>query len=383
MNIMITGNMGYVGPAAVSHFRKIMPDATIIGVDSGLFAHCISQADLPERAVDLQIFRDVRDLTADLFDGIDAVVHLAAVSNDPMGSRFETVTEEINEKATVRVAQLAAESGVKHFAFASSCSMYGSAEGGARAESDDLNPLTAYARSKVGAEAGLKDVCDRTDMAVTALRFATACGFSGRIRLDLVLNDFVASALATGRISVLSDGTPWRPLIHVGDMARAIEWAISRPVSADDKFLPVNVGSEEWNFQVAELAETVSSAIQGTGIDINRNAQPDKRSYRVDFALYKSLAPDHQPQISLKDAIQDIRDGLTRIGFNDPDYRASDFIRFNVLGTALEQGRLRPDLRWADLEVGRSVHLPPALQRQLSSDFDFEWIDLDAEPTAL
>ncbi|RCS25921.1 NAD-dependent epimerase/dehydratase family protein [Phyllobacterium salinisoli] len=358
MNIMITGNMGYVGPALISHIRDIVPHSTIIGVDSGLFAHCITQKNLPECAVDIQIFRDVRDLDRSLFEGVDAVVHLAAVSNDPMGFRFEAVTEEINQKATIRVAELAAQAGVKSFVFASSCSMYGYAEGGARAENDGLNPLTAYARSKVGAEIGLRDVCANSDMTVTALRFATACGFSGRVRLDLVLNDFVASALTTGRISVLSDGTPWRPLIHVKDMARAIEWAMSRASSAGDKFLAVNAGCEEWNYQVAELAEAVRATIPGTEIDINRNAPPDKRSYRVNFELYRSLAPDHQPKVFLEEAIEDIRDGLTAMGFADPDYRASSFIRFNVLEAALEQGRLQPDLRWTDLGVARSVRMP-------------------------
>ncbi|PRD42557.1 NAD-dependent epimerase [Phyllobacterium phragmitis] len=358
MNIMITGNMGYVGPALISHIRKTIPYSTIIGVDSGLFAHCITQKSLPEHEVDIQIFRDVRDLDSALFEGVDAVVHLAAVSNDPMGLRFGVVTEEINQKATIRVAKLAAGAGVRRFVFASSCSMYGYAEGGERSENDALNPLTAYARSKVGAEIGLREICAESDMTMTALRFATACGFSGRIRLDLVLNDFVASALATGRVSVLSDGTPWRPLIHVKDMARAIEWAISRPAMADDQFLAVNAGCEEWNYQVAELAEAVRAAIPGTEVDINRNALPDKRSYRVNFGLYRSLAPDHQPRIFLKEAIEDIRDGLTAMGFADPDYRASSFIRFNVLGAALEQGRLRPDLRWADLGTSRPVRMP-------------------------
>jgi nucleoside-diphosphate-sugar epimerase len=211
--------------------------------------------------------------------------------------------------------------------------------------------LTAYARSKAGAELGLREVAKNTDMTVTALRFATACGFSGRTRLDLVLNDFVASALSTGRISVLSDGTPWRPLIHLKDMARAIEWAIVRPV-LDDRYLQVNVGTDEWNYQVAELAEAVRSLVPGTTIDVNRDAQPDKRSYRVDFNRYRAIAPDHQPQVSLQEAIADIRDGLLEIGFNDPDYRRSNFIRFNVLEKHLSAGRLQSDLRWSSQSSG-------------------------------
>jgi nucleoside-diphosphate-sugar epimerase len=346
MKIVITGNMGYVGSTVLSHLRSAFTGATIVGVDSGLFGHCTTQNALPERLVDVQMFRDVRDLPDSVFSGADVVVHLAAISNDPMGLRFEAVTEEVNQLASIRLAQIAARSGVSRFVFASSCSIYGFANGDARSEDDALNPLTAYARSKAGAEVGLGQIANDSDMTITALRFATACGFSGRTRLDLVLNDFVASALATGRISVLSDGTPWRPLIHLRDMARAIEWAIVRPVQYD-RFVQVNVGSDEWNYQVAELAEAVRSVVPGTTIEINKDAQPDKRSYRVNFGLYRSIAPDHQPQVSLREAITDIRDGLLSIGFTDPDYRRSNFIRFNVLDQHLSAGRLQPDLRWS------------------------------------
>lgn len=345
MKILITGNMGYIGPVVAQHLRQTFPHAKIVGVDSGLFAHCLTTNAFPETVIDEQIFADVRDLTSAIFEGVDAVVHLAAVSNDPMGSRFEQVTEEINQNATVRVAKLASENNVKRFIFASSCSMYGYAEGGARTEGDQLNPLTAYARSKVGAETGLQKISAHSGMVVTALRFATACGFSSRTRLDLVLNDFVASALNTGRISVMSDGTPWRPLIHIEDMARAIEWAIIRSPE-HGQFLAVNAGSEVWNYQVHELAAAVQQAMPGVSVDINKNAQPDKRSYRVDFSLYRSLAPDHQPQVMLKEAIENLRDGLTAASFNSPADRPASLIRFNVLGNHLEQGRLGPDLRW-------------------------------------
>jgi nucleoside-diphosphate-sugar epimerase len=346
MKIVITGNMGYVGSTVLSHLRSAFTGATIVGVDSGLFGHCTTQGVIPERLADAQVFGDVRDLPESVFSGADVVVHLAAISNDPMGVRFEAVTEEVNQLASIRLAETAARSGVSRFVFASSCSIYGFADGDARSEEDALNPLTAYARSKVGAEIGLREVASNSSMSVTALRFATACGFSGRTRLDLVLNDFVASALSTGRISVLSDGTPWRPLIHLSDMARAIEWAIVRPI-LNDRFIQVNVGSNEWNYQVAELAEAVRSLVPGTTIQINKDAQPDKRSYRVNFSHYRSIAPDHQPQVSLNEAIIDIRDGLLGIGFNDPDYRRSNLIRFNVLEQHLTAGRLRSDIRWA------------------------------------
>jgi len=362
MHVVITGNMGYVGPVVVEHLRRSLPQVRLTGIDSGLFAHCLTEGGLPERRLDAQLFRDVRELTAEDFAGVDAVIHLAAVSNDPMGSRFEAVTDEINYRASVRVAELAAAAGVGHFAFASSCSMYGYAEAGARSEADELNPLTAYARSKVAAERDLQALAQAGGMTVTALRFATACGFSPRLRLDLVLNDFVASALATGRIAVLSDGTPWRPLIHVADMARALEWAITRQAGDDDRFIAVNAGCDEWNYQVAELAETVSAVIPGTDVEINKDAQPDKRSYRVDFARFRALAPRHQPQVGLADAIRDLHAGLVALGFRDAEFRKSDLMRLNVLQKAMDQGRLRPDLRWAPSAArapGGAAAMPP------------------------
>ena len=348
MRIMITGNMGYVGPGVVQHLKASFPNSNIVGVDSGIFGHCLTADYLPERRIDSQVYLDVRDINEEMLEDIDAIVHLAAVSNDPMGLRYEAVTEEVNQNATIRLAEMAARRGVKRFVFASSCSVYGFANGSARSEEDALNPLTAYARSKVGAEIGLKQVAASSDIVVTALRFATACGFSSRTRLDLVLNDFVASALAIRHIAVLSDGTPWRPLIHVSDMARAIEWAIIRPELSDDRFLAINVGRDDWNYQVAELAEAVSSLIPGTSVKINTNAQPDKRSYRVDFTRYRFLAPDHQPIVSLEQAVTGLRDGLLEAGFNDPDYRRSNLVRFTVLEDLANRGELQSNLRWSN-----------------------------------
>jgi nucleoside-diphosphate-sugar epimerase len=285
-------------------------DIKIYGYDTGFFAHCLTASpQLPENLLDIQYVGDVRSFDESIVEGIDAVVHLSAISNDPMGNRFEVVTNEINHLASVKLAHCCAAAGVKHFVFASSCSIYGYAEGGARKESDTLNPLTAYARSKVAMENALEKIASN-DMTITSLRFATACGMSNRLRLDLVLNDFVAGALASRQITVLSDGTPWRPLIDVKDMARAIEWAIQRPQENIGAYLAVNAGSNEWNYQVRELANAVAKIIPGTAVKINQNAPPDKRSYQVDFSLFKSLAPNHQPQVSLKQSINEIKAGL-------------------------------------------------------------------------
>ncbi len=346
MRILITGNSGYVGSRLVRHLRSVLPAAELIGYDAGFFAHCLTDAVmLPETQLTRQYYGDVRDLPPDLLRGVDAVVHLAAVSNDPMGSRFEQVTDEINAQASLRLARLAQAAGVRAFVFASSCSIYGFAEGGPRREADDVNPLTAYARSKVATERGLAGV-NAGGMTTTCLRFATACGMSDRLRLDLVLNDFVACAIADGEITVLSDGTPWRPLIDVSDMARAVEWAIGRDPSAGGEVLSVNVGSDAWNHQVKDLAAAVAAAVPGTGVSINRQAPPDKRSYRVDFSLFKRLAPEHQPRSTLADSIGRLRKGLDSMGFADKDFRNSSLIRLKTLDRLISEGMLLPSLRW-------------------------------------
>ena len=346
MRVLITGNMGYVGPVVVGHLRRCHPDAELIGYDSGLFASCLTtNSRVPEALLDAQYFGDVRELPAERLDGVDAVVHLAAISNDPIGNRFEVVTDEINRAASLRIAGLAAAAGVRSFVYASSCSVYGATGAEARRENDALNPLTAYARSKVMTEQGLRQM-DLNGMATTCLRFATACGMSDRLRLDLVLNDFVACALTSGEISVLSDGTPWRPLIDVRDMARAIEWAISRG-EGGGRMLVVNVGSDERNHQVRELAEAVAAVVPGTSVSINEAAPPDGRSYRVDFSLFSRLAPAHQPRHDLADTIAALVAGMRRIGFADADFRRSaKMIRLNALSACMEQGELDADLRW-------------------------------------
>src|ERR1051326_1383221 len=346
MRILITGNMGYVGPVLVRHLRNVMPRAYLAGYDSGFFAHCLISNELPERLLDAQRFGDVRAISAADLDGFDAVVHLAAVSNDPMGNRFTAVTEAINPPPSCPLAQAAAAPKVKNFVFASSCSVYGAAgDGRARSEADQLNPLTAYARSKIATEDSLRQL-DLNGMVTTSLRFATACGMADRLRLDLVLNDFVACALSTGEITVLSDGTPWRPLIEVRDMARAIEWALSRRDDAGGSFLALNAGSDNWNYQVKDLAEAVAVAVPGTAVSINTAAQPDGRSYKVDFGLFRKLAPDHQPRHSLESAIDGLNAGLRAISFADGNFRQSQLIRLKVLERHIEQGRLDENLSW-------------------------------------
>jgi nucleoside-diphosphate-sugar epimerase len=346
MKIVVTGNMGYVGPVLIRHLRRCYPNACIVGIDIGLFAHCLTATHhFPEIFLNEQHFADIRNLTARDFEGVDAVVHLAAVSNDPIGHHFEAATEAINFRASVDVASAAAEAGVKNFVYASSCSIYGfAADGRPRKENDELNPLTAYAKSKVAAEESFRQM-DRRGMTMTSLRFATACGMSDRLRLDLVLNDFIASAMASGEIKVLSDGMPWRPLIDVKDMARAIDWAITRPQHHGGGYLAVNVGSGNWNFQVRDLANMVARAVPSK-VSINTAAPPDRRSYRVDFSLFATLAPEHQPVGTPAQTIQEVCDGLSAISFCDAQFRDSQFIRLKVLERHVDSGRLLQNLEW-------------------------------------
>ena len=346
MRIMITGNMGYVGPGVVSQLRKTYPNAELIGYDKGYFAKCLTNTSfLPEVKLNQQIFGDVRQFDDKILEGVDAIIYLAAISNDPMGNKFEEITLDVNYKSAVRFAKAGKEKGAKSFVFASSCSMYGAADDQAKVETDKLNPLTAYARSKVAAEEELAKVAG-DGFKITCLRFATACGYSNRLRLDLVLNDFVAGAVTSKKIDILSDGTPWRPLINVLDMARAIDWAVARDPGNGGNFLAVNTGSNEWNYQVKELAEVVAEVVPGCKVTVNPDAPPDKRSYKVNFDLFKKLAPSHQPVYDLKDSIRILYDNLAAMGFNDSDFRESSLIRLKVLNKLQQEGALDEKLQW-------------------------------------
>ncbi len=340
MRVVVTGHQGYIGPVFARHVADHGLGWRLTGIDTGFFADRLTGPD-PAPLFAREIRADVRELPDDVLQGADAVVYLAAVSNDPMGKEFEAATLEINAAAAVSLAQRCRKLGVKRFVFASSCSIYGAAGEAPRAEGDALNPLTAYARSKVEAERGLKPLAG-DGFTVTALRFATACGASPRLRLDLVLNDFVASAVLNGRIEVLSDGSPWRPLVHVDDMARAIEWALRR---GGDAFVAVNVGSTDWTWQIGALAHDVADVLGGVTVSINTAAQPDNRSYKVDFSLFRKLAPDHQPQKRFDVAVKELRDQIGAIDFAGVPFRQSPYLRLNVLRALKAQNRLWQDLR--------------------------------------
>ena len=340
--ILILGNLGYVGPELTKLLRKKYPDYHLTGYDCGFFSKFYT-TDLfaPDNLLDVQLYGDVRNAEKLDLSQYDTIIALAAISNDPIGNKFESVTVDVNCNSLVAIAKRAKVQKVKSFVFASSCSVYGFAEEGDRTETSEVNPLTAYAKSKVKAEEDLKGIATN-DFNVTCLRFATACGMSDRLRLDLVLNDFVACALANNHIEILSDGKPWRPLINVKDMGLAIDWAIHRKNQV--ACIVVNAGSNDWNYQVKELAQAVKEIFPTITISINENAAPDKRSYRVNFDEFKRIAPNHQPQYDLKRTIVELKEGLEKINFSDKEFRKSNLIRLNVINQLIEQGKVDKDL---------------------------------------
>jgi len=345
MKVLIIRNLGYVGPVLVSYFKEKNRNVKIFGFDIGYFLgnELSHNYLLPEVYLEKQYFGDVRKFPFEILNGMDGVVYLAAISNDPMSKEFEGPTYEINQNSAHRIAVEARARGVKHFVFASSCSVYGSADDLPRKEDAELQPLTAYAKSKVNAEKDLEPL-STDEFIITCLRFATACGYSPRLRLDLVLNDFVVGAYLNKKIDILSNGLPWRPLIHVKDMSRAIYWALTRTTNEGGNFLVCNTGSNEWNFQIIELAEKIKSYIPETTINVNANAPADKRSYKVDFSLFKKLAGDFYPKMTLDETILDLLENLKRYGFNRNDFRNSEFIRLNTLKKLIEIKQINHEL---------------------------------------
>jgi nucleoside-diphosphate-sugar epimerase len=348
MHIHINGNLGYVGPVLVGELRDSVNELTITGFDTAFFASCLLDPYLfPERKLDIQQYGDIRRIQPVLlYQKANAVVQLAAISNDPMGKEFEQVTYHINTDSVYESASLAKQSGVTHFVFASSCSVYGAGGNDAKDEGAELNPLTAYAQSKIKAEERLEELADE-NFIITCLRFATACGWSPRLRLDLVLNDFVASALVNNRIDILSDGSPWRPLIHVKDMARAIHWASTRTKDQGGIYLIINAGSNEWNYQVKDLANTVQQIMPNVEVSINQSALPDKRSYRVDFSRFAAMAPSFVPKENLIDTISEMLAQLRLMNFSHNEIYQTPYIRLKVLKDLRLSGKIDEHLYWS------------------------------------
>jgi len=343
---LIVGNLGYIGPVLTKFLRKYKPETNLIGFDIAYFYGCLlNPFDTAEQSLSFQIYEDVRSVKEEHLANIDTVVYLAAISNDPMGNLYEIPTHEINTIAAINFAELAKRSGAKCFIFASSCSVYGTGGDEARNERSELNPLTAYAKSKIDFEHKIKPLADK-NFFITCLRFATACGVSPRLRLDLVLNDFVASAILKNQIEILSDGSPWRPLIDVEDMCKAILWAIERNDISTDPYLAINVGFNDWNYTIKELAYLVKDKLKNINVIVNPSAAPDKRSYRVDFSLYKSLAPKNQKHKSIDKTISELIDDIESSPFRNKDFRNSYLIRLNTLNHLRLKNKIDSMLHW-------------------------------------
>ncbi|MEU6393225.1 SDR family oxidoreductase [Streptomyces sp. NPDC046939] len=339
MRVLLTGHQGYLGTVMAPVLKAAGHD--VVGLDAGLFADCVlgpTPDDPPGARVDL------RDVTAEHVAGVDAVIHLAALSNDPLGALAPQLTYDINHHASVHLARLAREAGVRRFLYASTCSVYGAAGGDELVGEDaPLRPVTPYAESKVRVEDDLHALAD-DDFTPVYMRNATAFGYSPRLRADIVLNNLVGHALLSGEVLVLSDGTPWRPLVHAADIARAFTAALEAPREAvHDKAF--NIGTEANNVTVAEIAEQVADAVPGAKVNITGENGADPRSYRVDFARFRAAIPGFDCEWSVKRGALELADayrahGLTKDAF---DQR---FTRLAVLRAASESGAVDDTLRW-------------------------------------
>jgi nucleoside-diphosphate-sugar epimerase len=339
MNVLVTGHHGYIGSVLVRVLSSAGHDVT--GLDTLFYDGC----DLTAEKLEVPTLRaDIRDVEVDQLQGFDAVVHLAALSNDPLGDLDRELTLDINFRATVRVAEVAREAGVSRFVFSSSCSMYGAATDGLVAEDAPLRPLTAYAESKVRSEEALAELADDSFSPVF-MRNATAYGASPRLRLDLVLNNLVAWAHTTGRVKIMSDGTPWRPLIHVEDIGRATLAAVEAPreLVHGEAF---NVGRGEENHQVRDLGEIVERTIEGCEIEYAGSGDPDPRSYRVDFAKFERTFPEAGLDWTAERGARELYDAYLDSGLTFDQFEGGRYTRLKTLSALLDRGELDGDLRW-------------------------------------
>ena len=299
MRVLVTGNRGYIGTLMVP--MLLNRNHEVVGLDSDLYARS-TFGDEPATIDTIEC--DIRDATVDMFRGFDAVIHLAGLSNDPLGDFNPSLTEDINYKATVRLGELAKQAGVPRFIFSSSCSTYGAAGDDFLDETSDFNPVTPYGKSKVDSEFDLTELAD-DDFSPVYMRSATAYGVSPRLRFDLVMNNLTAWAFTTGQVLLKSDGTPWRPIVHIGDISRAFIAALEAPREAvhAEAF---NVGRTDENFRIQELAEIVVQVVPGSRLEYAEGAGPDKRCYRVDCSKIKSVLPAFEPVWTARKGIEEL-----------------------------------------------------------------------------
>jgi nucleoside-diphosphate-sugar epimerase len=340
MRVLVTGHHGYIGSVLVRMLSRTALE--IVGLDSDFFAQNRFVGDV----IDIpSLHKDLRDLEPRDLAGFDAVLHLAALSNDPLGDLNPRLTYEINHLATMRLANLAKQAGVKRFLFSSSCSMYGAAGSAMLTEDAPFHPVTPYAESKVFVEQELGALAS-TNFSPVFLRNTTAYGVSPFMRFDVVLNNLVAWAVTTGSIKIQSDGTPWRPLVHIEDICRAFMAALVAPQHAihNEAF---NVGITEENYQVRDLAEIVREIVPGCKVEYATGGGPDPRSYRVDFSKIKNHLPGFAPQWNVRRGAQELFDACRQANLKWEDFDGPRFKRIVHIRKLLASGQLDTQLRWS------------------------------------
>lgn len=339
MKILLTGHKGYIGAVAEPILRS--GGHEVVGLDTDLFAGC----DFGNLTEDIsEIRKDIRDLTAADLEGFDAVVHLAALSNDPLGNLDTELTYDINYRSAVRLAELAKAAGAKRFVFSSSCSTYGAAGDAILDENASLNPVTAYGESKVFVERDVSRLADDS-FSPTFMRNATAYGASPRLRLDVVLNDLVASAYTRGSVYIKSDGTPWRPIVHIRDITAAILSVLEAPRGTVHNEV-FNVGQTAENYRISELADIVSQTVPGCRIEYAPGGGPDKRCYRVNCDKIRRMLPEFRPQWTARQGAQELLDAYRAIGLTVDDLQQGRYTRINHIQRLQQAGELDDSLRW-------------------------------------
>jgi nucleoside-diphosphate-sugar epimerase len=339
VRILVTGHKGYIGTVMVP--MLLAEGHQVAGIDSGLFEECLFQGpvtDIPE------VRRDIRDVQASDLEGFDALVHLAALSNDPLGDLNPQLTDEINHLATVRLARLAGEARIERFLFSSTCSVYGAAGEEMVTEEASLDPITPYGFSKVFAEKEVGQLAD-SSFSPVFLRSATAYGASPYLRFDLVLNNLVAWAFTRGRVYLKSDGTAWRPVVHIEDIAGAFITVLHAPreVVHNQAF---NVGMSEENYRIRELAEIVEQTVPGSRIEYAKDGGTDSRCYRVDCSKLARTLPAFQPRWTARRGAQQLYEAYRMASLTIDDFDGPRFKRIAHIKQLLRTGRLRATMRW-------------------------------------
>ncbi len=339
MHVLVTGHKGYIGSAMIPLLIK--EGYQIVGLDTDLYKSCTFGNSSTEI---LEIKKDIRDIIYSDLKGFDAVIHLAALSNDPLGNFNPELTYEINYKASVNLARLARQAGVSRFLFSSSCSLYGAAGDKVMDENDKFNPITPYGHAKILVENEVSKLATK-DFSPVFLRNTTAYGISPGLRLDVVLNDLVGWATTTKQIYLKSDGTPWRPLVHIEDIAAAFIAALKAPRDSIHN-QAYNVGINEDNFQINDLANIVKSTIPDCKITYAEDAGPDKRSYKVDFSKIKSNLSDFKPQWNVKLGTIHLYESFKKIGLSLEEFKGPKYRRIDQINHLIKKGLLDHNLRW-------------------------------------